>query len=110
MAEYRKSERRLGDEDVARHRHEALTGGIGSALVIARHDDPLTLMLHDDLRRAEHVARGHESDVDFADTDRLVISDRLARLRPVARRHDRQRLRRCEHRAMPTARMVGMAV
>src|SRR5512138_234031 len=39
------SEGRLGDEDVARDRHEARAGRVRAALVIARDDDALTLVL-----------------------------------------------------------------
>ena len=85
-------------------------GRVRPALVIARDDDALAFVLEHDLRRAEHMAGGHEADVDLADADRLVIGDRLPVLRPVAHLHDRQRLRRRQHRAMPAARMIGMAV
>ena len=79
MAEDRQAEGRLGDEDVARHRHERRAGRVGPALVIARDDDPLAVMLQHDLRRAEHMAGGDEADVDLADADGLAIGDRTAR-------------------------------
>ena len=110
MAEHRQAEGRLGDEDVARHRHERRAGRVGPALVVARHDHPLAAMLEHDLRRAEHMAGGNEADLDLADPDALAIGDRLARLLAVAHAHDRQRLGRRPHRAMPAAGMVGMAV
>ena len=84
--------------------------GSGAALVVARDDDPLAVMLEHDLGRAEHMAGGDEADVDLADPDRLAISDRPARLRAVAHVHDRQRLGRRPHLAMAAAGMVGMAV
>ena len=85
MAEYREAEGRLGDEHVARHGHEAGTGRVRAALVIAGDHDPLTLVLQHDLGAAEHMAGRHEADIDVADADGLVVSDRLAaRLRPVA--------------------------
>ena len=75
MAEDRQAERRLGDEDVARHRLERRAGRIGPALVIARDDDPLAFDNRDDLGRAEHVAGGDEAHFDLADPHRLAISD-----------------------------------
>ena len=38
---------------------------------------------------AEDVTGGHEANVDLAKADALAITDRLARLRPVAAGHDR---------------------
>src|SRR3954453_22366196 len=87
MAEHRQPERRLGDEDVARHRHEARTSRIGPALIVAGHDHTFALVLEHDLGGAEYVPRGHEADIDLADADRLVIADSLARLRAVAGLH-----------------------
>ena len=40
MAEHRQGKRRLGDEHVARNRHEAGAGGIGGALVVAADHHP----------------------------------------------------------------------
>ena len=81
MAEHRQAEGRLGDEDVAGHRHEQRAGRVGAALVVAGDDDLLALMLEHDLRGAEHVAGGNEADVDLADADALAIGDRLPALR-----------------------------
>ena len=92
------------------HRLERRAGRVGAALVVAGDDDPLALVLEHDLRRAEDVAGGDEADVDLAEPDRLAIGDRLARLRPVAAVHDRQRLGRRPDRVMAAAGMVGMAV
>src|SRR5438876_390336 len=92
MAEHRKAEGGLGDENVARYRHEPLASWIGTALVVPGYDDPLAFMLHHYLRAAEHVTGGDEAHVDLADADRLVIGDALpARLRAVTCLHDRQR-------------------
>ena len=44
-----KSERRLGDEDVARDRHEGRAGRVGPALVISGHNDSLARVLKHDL-------------------------------------------------------------
>ena len=110
MAEYRQAERRLGDEDVARHRLERRTGRVLAPLVVARHDDPLARMLEHDLRRAEHMAGGDEADVDLADAEALAIGHGFAVLLAIAGRHDRQRLRRRPDFAVSAARMVGMAV
>ena len=56
------------------------------------------------------MAGGDEADVDLADPNGLVIGDRLARLRAVARFHDGERFRRGQHRVMTAAGMVGVAV
>ena len=110
VAEHRQAERRLGDEDVARHHHERRAGRVGAALVIARHHHPLAAIVDHDLRRSQHMAGGDEADVDLADADGLAISDRVGRLLAVANVHDRQRLGRRPHRAMAAARVIGMAV
>ena len=110
VAEDGKPERGLGDEDVARDRFERGAGGIGPAFIVAGHDDPLALMVEDDLGRAEDVAGGHEADVDLADPDHFAISDRPPRLGTVAAFHDREGLGRGDHLAMAAAGMIGMAV
>ena len=111
MAEHGQPERRLGDEHVARHGHEAGAGRVGPALVVAGDHDLLALVLQHDLSAAEDMARGHEADVDVADANRLVVGDGLpARLRTVAAFHDRQRLGSREHRAMPAARVIRVAM
>jgi hypothetical protein len=56
------------------------------------------------------MAGGHEPTVDVAEPRRLAISDRRALLRTVAAFHDRERLGRRQHGAMPAARMIGMAM
>ena len=56
------------------------------------------------------MAGRHEADVDLTDADGLVVGDGLPVLRAVAHLHDRQRLRRCQHRRMPAARMIRVAV
>ena len=103
-------EGRLGHEHVALHRFEGRAGRVGAALVVARDHHPLAAMVEHDLRRSQHMARRHEADLDVAQPDRLAIRHRLARLRPVARFHDRQRLGRRPHPPVAAARMVGMAV
>ena len=110
MAEHRQAEGRLGDEDVARHRHERRAGRVGAALVVARHDHPLAAMFEHDLRRAQHMAGGNEADIDLADADGFAIGDRLPVLLAVADAHDRQRFGRRQHLAMAAAGVVGMAV
>ena len=55
MAEHRQRERRLGDEHVARHRHEAGAGGIGGALVVAADHGARALVLHRHLGAAQHM-------------------------------------------------------
>ena len=85
--------------------------GSGAALVVARHDDLLALVLKHDLRAAEHMAGGDVADIDLADADafrhkRSAWPD----LRPVANFHDRQRLGRRQHCAMAAARMIAVAV
>src|SRR5262245_2722684 len=52
----------------------------------------------------------NEADIDIADAEALSIGNRIAVLLAVADAHDRQSLRRRPHRAVPAARMVGMAV
>src|SRR4051794_9137919 len=49
VAEHRQAERRLGDEDVAGHRHEGWASRVRPALVVAGYDDAFSLVLHDDL-------------------------------------------------------------
>src|SRR5690348_2303615 len=110
VAEERQAERSLGDEHVARHRYEAGAGRIGPALIVAGDHDPLALVLHDDLGRAEHVTRRNEANVDIPDAQALVISNRLAVLGTVAHFHDRQRFWSPEHGAMPAARMIAVTV
>ena len=78
MAEHGQAEGRLGDEDVARDRHERAQVGSGPALIVARDDDLLALVLQHDLGRAEDMAGGDEADVDVAEPDRFAIGDRLA--------------------------------
>ena len=101
MAKDGQSEGRLGHEHVARHRHERRAGRVGPPLVVAGNHDPFAFMLHHDLSRAEDMAGGHEAHVDLADADRLIVSNGLSVLRPIARPHDRQRLGRGEDRRGP---------
>jgi len=110
MAKHRQPERCFGDEHVARHRLKRRAGGIGAPLVIARHDDTLTAMFEQYLRRSQHMAGGHEGDIDIAEPQRLAISDRMPRLLAIAHAHDRERFGRRPNRAMPAARMIGMTV
>ena len=56
------------------------------------------------------MAGGDEADLDLAEPHALAISHRPAVLLAVARRHDRQRLGRRPHLAMPAAGVIGMAV
>src|SRR3546814_15092803 len=58
------------------------------------------------LRRAEDMARGHERHLDLAQGQRLAISHRHARLRAIARLHDRQRLGGRPHGNMHATRMI----
>ncbi len=110
MAEDGEAEGRFGHEHVAFDRAKGFAGGIGAALVIARDDDALTAMIEHDLCRAEDMAGGDEADLDVPRLHGFAIGDRAAGLRAVARLHDRQRFGSRPHRAMPAARVVGMAV
>ncbi len=67
MAENRKTEGRLGDEDIAFHRLEGGAGGITLALVVAADHGPAALPFQHDLRRAEHMAGRHQGQRDAAD-------------------------------------------
>ena len=73
VAEHRKPERGLGDEDIARHRHEAGAGRVRAAFVITGNHHLLALIVEDDLRRSEHVTCGDEADVNIADAKGLTI-------------------------------------
>src|SRR5687768_6854494 len=110
VAENGQAERRLCNEDIARHRLERSARRVLSPLVIAGDHDPLARMFEDDLGRSENVTGWHESDVDLADPHRFAVSDRIAGLFAVAGGHNRQGLRRRPHLGMPTARMIGMAM
>ncbi len=113
MAEDRQAEGRLGDEDVAGDRLEGSAGGVRLALVVAGGDDPEPAAFDCDLRRTEHVTGRVERDGGIADPHRFAIGDRLraaGEAGAVARLHDRQRLGRRQHRPVPGAGMVGMAV
>ena len=112
MAEHRQAEGRFGDEYVARRHFEWRTGGIGPPLVVAGHHHPFAGVLEQDLRRAEHVAGGHESRGHAAGQgQRLAIGDRPRAVRgAIAQAHDRQRRGRGDRLAMPAARVVGVAV
>ena len=54
--EDREAECRFGYEDVARHRYIGIAGRIRPALVVARDDDALGLMLEHDLSRTQDMA------------------------------------------------------
>ena len=69
VAEHWKSERGLGDEDIARHRHEARAGRVRAALVIAGNHHSLALVLEHDLRRSEDMAGGNEAHVNITDAN-----------------------------------------
>ncbi len=113
MTEDRQREGRLGDEDIAGHRHEGRAGRVGAALVVAGGDDPQPVRLDGDLRRAENMTGGMESGARAAKRQRLTIGDRLGRAgeaRSVASLHDLQRFHGCQHRAVAGASVIGMAV
>ena len=111
MAEHRQAEGRLGDEDVARHRHERRAGRVGAALVVARHDHPLAV----DTPGRSAPTRAHGRRERSRHRPRRSARSRhrptgRACLLAVAHVHDRQRFRRRPHLAMAAAGMVGMAV
>ncbi len=110
MAEDGKPERRLGNEDVARHRHEFMAGGVRPPFVIAGNDDFLARMLEHDLCASEHMACGYEGDIDVADTESLSVRHGLARFGAVAKGHDGESLGGGENRAVTAARMIAVAV
>ncbi len=80
VAEHRQGEGRLGDEHVARDRHERRAGRIRRALVVAGDHGAAAPPLHRDLRAAEHVARRLQPHADLADGDRLAVGMRLLRV------------------------------
>ena len=103
MTKHRQPEGRLGDEDVARNQFERRAGRIGDILVIAGRDDAQAAGLDQDLRRAEHVAGRMKAHGDAAEGEAFAVADRLNRagkIRPIAQRHEIERLGSREHRAM----------
>ena len=113
MAEYRQPERCLGDENVAGHKLERHAGWIGDILVIARGDDAQPVAFDRYLRRTEHMAGGMDVDLCAAERNALAIAHRLRRageIDAIAKPHDVERFLRRQHRAVPGARVVGMAV
>lgn len=110
MPEHRKSECRLGDEDIAGDRDEAGASWVGPSFVISGDHDLFALVLEDDLRRAEYVPGGHEADAHVANAEAFVICGDLPVLPPATDVHDCQRFGCRQHRSMSTTRMVGVAV
>ncbi len=113
VPEHWQRERRLGDEDVARHEVEGRTGRIDYVLVIARSDDAQAVRFHRDLRRAEDMARRVESHPHTAEINALTIADRLrAAGEPVAvtQPHQIERLGGRQHGAVAGACMIGVGM
>ncbi len=111
MTEDGQAERRFGDENIARHGLEARARRVRAPLVIARHHNALTRIFEQYLRRAEYMTGGHERRFHITDDDTLTISHGgPTRLFAIAHAHDRERLGRRPHGAMPAACMIGMAM
>ncbi len=75
----RQAEGRFRDEDVAALRLERRRDAVVLELVVAGGDPDLAAMGHADLRRAEHVSRRMERNLDAVTGQRLAVSDRLDR-------------------------------
>ena len=113
MAEYGKTESRLGNEDVAAGQFEAGAGRVGAALIVARDDGAGSAVLEEDLRAAENMPRRQERDADIVAVDRLAIGGRLAaggEVLAIADRHDFQRFLGGENGGMAGPRVIGVAM
>ena len=110
MPEHRQAKGRLGDEDIAGHRLERRAGRVRPPLEVAGDNHPLALIFHQDLGRAEHMARGMQAEPHPAPLEPVAIAERRPRLGAIAQSHDRQRLRRRPHLAMAATRVIGMAM
>ena len=113
MAEHRQGEGRLGDEDLAGLGLEGGAGRIGPALVVAGDDDGQPLPGDRRLGRAQHMAGRRQPHIDPVAAHRLAIGHRLHRpgeVRAIAFGHDVQRRGRGDDRAVPGARVIGVAM
>ena len=113
VTEHRQGKCRLGDEDIARDKFERRAGRISDVLIVAGRNNPQTIRLDRDLRRAEHMAGGMERDADAAEVDAFAVADRLrgaGKVLAVAQAHQIERFLRRQHRAMARAGMIGMGV
>lgn len=73
----RQTEGRLGDEGMATHRLEGITGAIRLDLVVARSDPDFAAVLEAHLGRAQHVAGGVKTQGDAVMVDGLAIGQGL---------------------------------
>jgi hypothetical protein len=99
--------------NIARNEFERDAGRIHDGLVIARGHDSQAVCLDGDLRRTEHVTRGIKRHPCAAERDGLAVADRLRREGEglaVTQAHQVERLLRGEHRAVASARVVGMTM
>src|SRR4051812_23989641 len=113
VTEYGKSERRLGDEHVARDEFERRTGRVRGILVVARSDDGQSSAFDRDLGGAKHVAGRMERQLGAAQSERLAGLCHLrgtGEIVAVAEPHQVERLLRGQHRAVARPRVVGVAV
>ena len=113
VTEDRKSECRLGDEEIAGHDLESIAGGIGLPLVVARDDGALTLMFDDQLCCAEDVAGRPQRYGDAANLECLAIGEGLKRSRRACAKpqlHDGDGIGGRQHGGMPGPRMIGVAM
>src|SRR5262245_42808155 len=103
----------LGDEYVTADEFERDAGRIRDILVIARGHDSQPVCLDGDLRRTKYVAGGVECHPCAPERNGLAVADRLRRggeVRAIAQEHEIERFLGGEHRAMASARMVGVAM
>jgi hypothetical protein len=113
VAEYRKAECRLRDENVAGDDLEGGASRVASALVIARDDDARAPRLDDDLRRTEHVTGGNEGHGDTVDLLALARHRGLGgacEALPAPHRHDFERFACCHDGLMAGASVIGMGM
>src|SRR5262249_42630516 len=109
---YWQTEGRFGDEYIARHRRERLTGRVAPPLVVARDHGAAAAVLEQDLSASQYVPGRKKCRLHTVDVDRLPIGDGLSFTGHVSEpvSHDSERVAGGQHRAIAGPRMVCMPV
>ncbi|AHB50199.1 hypothetical protein W911_10720 [Hyphomicrobium nitrativorans NL23] len=113
VSEHRQRKRRFRHEHVAGNAFERGARGIGRAFVIAGDDGPLSLPFEHNLRGAEHVPGGDQTNSDAAEVARLAVCRRFEAPRAVHAEpelHYLDGFGRRQHGVMPGARMIAVSV
>jgi hypothetical protein len=106
----RQAEGRFGDERIAAQRREGRRNAVALKLIVARGDPDLPMIGDADLRRAQHMARRMERDLDPVAREPLAIGDRFDCDVAEALPQDRGRVPLTDVDVRPEPRMIAMRV